>query len=32
MAGHWASGLFFGVLVAWIVVCGALAIRFFRWE
>jgi ABC-2 type transport system permease protein len=32
MAGHWASGLFFGVLAAWIVVCGALAIRFFRWE
>jgi ABC-2 type transport system permease protein len=32
LAGHWASGLFFGVLVAWIVVCGALAIRFFRWE
>ena len=32
MAGHWASGTFFGVLVAWIVVCGALAIRFFRWE
>jgi ABC-2 type transport system permease protein len=31
-AGHWASGLYFGVLVAWIVVCGALAIRFFRWE
>jgi ABC-2 type transport system permease protein len=32
MAGHWASGLFFGVLAVWIVVCGALAIRFFRWE
>src|ERR1700760_506700 len=32
MAGHWASGTFFGVLAAWIVVCGALAIRFFRWE
>jgi ABC-2 type transport system permease protein len=32
MNGHWASGLFFGVLAAWIVVCGALAIRFFRWE
>jgi ABC-2 type transport system permease protein len=32
MAGHWASGLFFGILAAWIVVCGALAIRFFRWQ
>ncbi len=32
VAGHWASGLFFGVLAAWIVACGALAIRFFRWE
>jgi ABC-2 type transport system permease protein len=32
IAGHWASGLFFGVLAAWIVVCGTLAIRFFRWE
>lgn len=31
VAGHWASGLFFGILAAWIVACGALAIRFFRW-
>jgi ABC-2 type transport system permease protein len=31
-AGHWASGLYFGVLVAWIIVCGALAVRLFRWE
>jgi ABC-2 type transport system permease protein len=32
VAGHWASGLYFGVLAAWIVVCGALAVRLFRWE
>jgi ABC-2 type transport system permease protein len=32
VAGHWASGLYFGVLAAWVVVAGALAIRFFRWE
>ncbi len=32
LTGHWASGLFFGVLAAWIAVCGALAVRFFRWE
>ena len=31
-AGHWASGLYFGVLAAWVLVGGALAIRFFRWE
>jgi ABC-2 type transport system permease protein len=31
-AGHWASGLYFGVLAAWIIVCGALAVRLFRWE
>ncbi|MGO9783022.1 MAG: ABC transporter permease [Streptosporangiaceae bacterium] len=32
LTGHWAPGLYFGVLVAWIVVCGVLAVRFFRWE
>ena len=32
VAGHWASGLYFGVMAAWVVVAGALAIRFFRWE
>jgi ABC-2 type transport system permease protein len=31
-AGHWASGLYFGVLAAWIIVCGVLAVRLFRWE
>jgi ABC-2 type transport system permease protein len=31
-AGHWASGLYFGVLAAWVIVCGALAVRLFRWE
>jgi ABC-2 type transport system permease protein len=31
-AGHWASGLYFGVLVAWVIVCGVLAVRLFRWE
>jgi len=32
VAGHWASGLYFGVLAAWVIVAGALAIRLFRWE
>jgi len=32
VAGHWASGLYFGVLAAWVIGGGALAIRFFRWE
>lgn len=32
LSGHWASGLYFGVPAAWIVVCGVLAVRFFRWE
>lgn len=31
-AGHWASGLYFGVLVAWVIGCGVLAVRLFRWE
>ena len=31
-AGHWASGLYFGVLAAWVIVCGVLAVRLFRWE
>ena len=31
-AGHWASGFYFGVLVAWVIVCGVLAVRLFRWE
>ena len=32
VAGHWASGLYFGVMSAWVIVCGALAVRLFRWE
>jgi ABC-2 type transport system permease protein len=32
LTGHWASGLYFGILAAWIVGCGVLAVRFFRWE
>lgn len=32
VAGHWASGLYFVVMAAWVVVCGALAVRLFRWE
>jgi len=32
VAGHWASGLYFGVLAAWIIVGGLLAVRLFRWE
>ena len=31
-AGRWASGLYFGVLAAWVIVCGVLAVRLFRWE
>jgi ABC-type multidrug transport system permease subunit len=31
-AGRWASGLYFGVLAAWVMVCGVLAVRLFRWE
>lgn len=32
VAGHWASGLYFGVMAVWVIVCGALAVRLFRWE
>jgi ABC-2 type transport system permease protein len=32
IAGHWAPGLYFGVLAAWVIVCGVLAVRLFRWE
>ncbi len=32
VAGHWASGLYFGVMAAWVIVCGVLAVRLFRWE
>lgn len=28
-AGRWASGLYFGVLAAWVIVCGVLAVRLF---
>jgi ABC-2 type transport system permease protein len=31
-AGNWAPGWYFAVLAGYIVVCGALAIRLFRWE
>ena len=31
-AGRWASGLYFGVLAAWVIGCGVLAVRLFRWE
>lgn len=32
VAGHWASGPYFGVMTAWVIVCGVLAVRLFRWE
>jgi ABC-2 type transport system permease protein len=31
-AGHWAPWWYFAVLAGYVVVCGALAIRLFRWE
>jgi ABC-2 type transport system permease protein len=31
-AGNWAPGWYFAVLAGYIVVCGVLAIRLFRWE
>jgi ABC-2 type transport system permease protein len=31
-AGNWAPWWYFAVLAGYIVVCGALAIRLFRWE
>ena len=31
-AGNWAPWWYFAVLAGYLVVCGALAIRLFRWE
>ena len=31
-AGAWAPWWYFAVLAGYVVVCGALSIRLFRWE
>jgi ABC-2 type transport system permease protein len=32
LAGHWAHPLYLAVLAGYVIVCGALATRLFRWE